>query len=344
MLYYLILLILIGTTGFVIPQISACECKLSTLDDHLMTADVVFQGTITREPVTFNKNLVATFSAIDIFKKPSSEFDYLFSKGKINVTTGINSGICGVDFQADNTYIVFGIISDGRIETSSCSGTTTIDNYFEQMEYLQQYEPSPSNTWIDPDAVWHSHDVIVDGTIIEKSQLKDGRITYSIKINGNLKNPNDFDLITIDGTLLYDNFEKGDRGLFYINDISHASWYVKWQATAYSVKANEECEPQDYLEVDPWQMANPNSLIRGPPTISWDWKDSCVASYYDADPDFWKWREYVSILKQQKFHHLPDRMLRCLDGFEIVERVGGIKVCVKPETKQKLIERGWGIG
>lgn len=143
MKYYFALLILTGIVGFVIPQIYACECESLTLDDHLMNADVVFQGTIIREPAIIEKNLVASFSAIDVFKRPSPEFDYLFNRGKVNVTTGIDSGICGVDFQMENTYIVFGTIYEDKIHTTSCSGTTKIDNYLEQMLRLQHYDSSP---------------------------------------------------------------------------------------------------------------------------------------------------------------------------------------------------------
>ena len=140
---YIVFLVLIGFAGFVISQVFACECGTSTLEEKLTNADVVFQGTIMHEPVTLENHLVASFSARDIFKKPPSEFDYLFDGPHTNVTTGINSGICGVNFLKENTYIIFGNILEGKIQTSACSGTATIDNYLEQILRLQHYESSP---------------------------------------------------------------------------------------------------------------------------------------------------------------------------------------------------------
>lgn len=173
MKYYFALLILTGIVGFVIPQVLSCECEFLTLDDYLMNADVVFQGTITREPLIVEKNLVATFSAIDVFKKPPPQFDYLFNRGRINVTTGIDSGICGVDFQAENTYIVFGTISEDKIYTSSCNGTATIDNYLEQILLLQHYDSSP-------------YEQFKSGVTLEKIQCKNDLHVLIKRPNGKI--------------------------------------------------------------------------------------------------------------------------------------------------------------
>ena len=108
------------------------------------------------------------------------------------------------------------------------------------------------------------------------------------------------------------------------------------------------CEPRDYIQIAPVLPNDPNQLVRGPPTLLFDWKDQCVPDYFGFDPNFWVYREYKPPMQQWIVHDIPIEEQRCAgegDDFVSVQKTGNhdYKYCVKPETVSTLVERGWAI-
>jgi len=60
------------------------------------------------------------------------------------------------------------------------------------------------------------------------------------------------------------------------------------------------------------------------------------------DTDYSNSREFLSPLKQIKSGIATDK-IRCNDGLKFILKYDSSPACVKPETKMKLIERGWTI-
>lgn len=64
------------------------------------------------------------------------------------------------------------------------------------------------------------------------------------------------------------------------------------------------------------------------------------ASLYDHEFSIHEKRDILSPLKQFKFGILPSE-IKCKTDFKLIQKYDSSPACVKPETKQKLIERGW---
>jgi hypothetical protein len=196
---------------------------------------------------------------------------------------------------------------------------------------------------IDPDplALWNEHDLVVDGTITFSMPHRTHPVTlqYDIKVNEIFK-PADKSIKTINAITNNSStyFEPGSRALFYLDKIEDTH-----KVSIYSVLVKGNCDARDLIQISPI-LPNDDSFVRGAPILPWDWKDPCVPSYFTYDPDFWNYMEYKPPLRQYKDHNLPISAQRC-GSDEHVPIISEFHphniVCVKPETKQKLIERGW---
>lgn len=62
---------------------------------------------------------------------------------------------------------------------------------------------------------------------------------------------------------------------------------------------------------------------------------------YAVFPDTYKQEHVTSPLKQFKSGILPEN-IKCNQGFLRMAKLGNLPVCLKPQTAQKLLERGWG--
>lgn len=197
---------------------------------------------------------------------------------------------------------------------------------------------SENSIHVVPEILWNIHEIILDGTIVE---YDNNTWTYHIKINQVFKGSLNSDLISAEGFDVWNNFKKGDRALFYLYDISPVSANYKYKITDYSVKTSPVCDARSLIQISPILPNDPNRIVRGHPNIPADWEDPCVPDYFSYDPDFFNFREAIAPLKQIK-HKIPIDKIRCYDDKVLLFRNSdGSPACVKPETKQKLIERGW---
>ena len=199
---------------------------------------------------------------------------------------------------------------------------------------------SKNSIHVIPEVLWDIHEVILDGTIVE---YNNNTWTYHIKINHVFKGSLNSDLISAEGFDVWNYFEKGDRALFYLYDISPVSANYKYKITDYSVKTSPVCDARSLIQISPILPNDPNRIVRGHPNIPADWEDPCVPDYFSYDPDFFNFREVITPLKQLK-HKIPIDKIRCYDDKVLLFRnSNGSPACVKPETKIKLIERGYAI-
>jgi hypothetical protein len=194
-----------------------------------------------------------------------------------------------------------------------------------------------SNVVIDPQALWDIHEVILDGTIVDYDNKT---WTYNIKVNQVFKGSIKSDLISAEGFDVLNYFKKDDRALFYLHDISPASANYKYKITDYSVKTSTNCDARSLIQISP-VLPNDNTIVRGAPTVSWDYKDQCVPDYFSYDPDFWTFREYKPPLRQYQDHNLPINMQKCTEGLSGVILLSHPDwlSCVKPSSVDKLLGR-----
>ena len=192
-----------------------------------------------------------------------------------------------------------------------------------------------------PYDIWNEHDLVIDGTIIDSVPQKTYPVTlqYELKVNKYFKpteQPSQLITAIANETSIY--FEPNTRALFYLKKLEGG--YI---VSTYSVKTSQNCSARDLIQISP-VLPNDNSIVRGAHTVPWNYKDMCVPDYFSYDPDFWTFRDYKPPLRQFRDHNLPIDLQRCHSDFESIhsknhpEYIG----CVKPETAEKLVERGWG--
>jgi len=221
-----------------------------------------------------------------------------------------------------------------------------MDSTHDESEKFKQYSER-----LDPDPVldlWNSHSEIIDGTIVSKTTFPGtgkGPTEFHVKVNKFFKPLSK----NTESITLFASFADSDISPF-LNEGDRALIYVEPgnQISRYSVKVDEStyCEPRDYIQIIPILPNDPNQLVRGAPTLPFDWKDRCLADYYTKDPDFWQYKEYRPPMQQWKVHNIPMDEQRCSgegEDFASVQKSGNsnYKYCVKPESVPKLIEREW---
>jgi hypothetical protein len=193
-----------------------------------------------------------------------------------------------------------------------------------------------------PYDLWNEHDLIIDGTIIASMPQKTHPVTlqYEIKVNEYFKPiEKSFQLITAITNDTSTYFEPNTRALFYLKQIEGT-----YKVSIYSVKTTQNCGARDLIQISP-VLPNDDSFVRGPSSIQWDYKDSCIPNYFTYDPDFWTFREYKPPLRQYSDHYLPTHMQKCSgENVPITPKSHPyIIACVKPSTSDKLVNRGWAM-
>jgi hypothetical protein len=185
--------------------------------------------------------------------------------------------------------------------------------------------------------LWYDHDYIIDGTILDIRGHDQPERVYDIQINSFFK-PEEgtgSKIITVYGS---PNFysSKGDSGIFFIKKDD-----ARWIFGEYGAKATPECPPE--LMYHP--PLEPQVYTRVPASgINFDYVIDCYPHYYKKYlPQYLKTRgvtEFPSPLSQQMDRVSPEEVV-CNEGLELILKNNRQAACVKPETKTKLIERGW---
>ena len=218
----------------------------------------------------------------------------------------------------------------------------TYDEMGKSKQYYERTDPDPV---LD---LWNNHLEIIDGTIVSKTTYPGtgkGPTEFHVKVNKFFKPlSKNTESITLFASHADSNvpstLNEGDSALIYIESGN--------QISKYSVKVDEStyCEPRDYIQIALVLPNDPNQLVRGHPTLPFDWKDQCIADYFTKDPNFWQYREYRPPMQQWKVHNIPIEDQRCSSegqDFVSVQKIGNYnyKYCVKPESISKMIDRGW---
>jgi len=103
---------------------SACSCMIRPLADRLSAADVVFLGTPTNgdEPegaVSSADPVRWTFHVDAVHKGAVTR--------TVNVLSALDSASCGIPFEVNNPYLVFGVINGDAVTAGLCGGTERLD-------------------------------------------------------------------------------------------------------------------------------------------------------------------------------------------------------------------------
>jgi hypothetical protein len=100
---------------------SACSCMISPLADRLSAADVVFVGTPTKgdkpggEAVSSADPVRWTFDVDTVHKGDVTR--------TVEVISALDSASCGIPFDVDRPYLVFGVLNDDALTAGLCGGT-----------------------------------------------------------------------------------------------------------------------------------------------------------------------------------------------------------------------------
>lgn len=310
---------------------SACECKdMSERTPYLLDSDSIFSGKVRSiEKVSdYPQSYFVKFDVNKVYKGSNA-------KG-IEIKASLNSGACGYPFEVNQTLVVHAS-REGQILAEKGCGTLPVEYVTDYIKFLDDHLDSHNITNADPQALWDIHEVILDGTIVN---YDNNTRRYDIKVNQVFKGPSGFDLISADGFDVWRYFKKGDRALFYMYDTSAITSNYKYTITDYSVKTSATCDARSLIQISP-VLPNDNVLVRGAPTITWDYKDQCIPDYFSYDPDFWTFRDYKPPVRQYQDHGLPIEMQKCTGGLSgvILSSHPNWLSCVKPSSIDKLLER-----
>ena len=311
---------------------AACECKdMSERTPYLLDSDSIFLGKVRNiEKISdYPPSYFVKFDVNKVYKGSNA-------KG-IEIKASLNSGLCGYPFEVNQTLVVHAS-HEGQILAEKGCGTLPVEYVADYIKFLDDHLDSRNITNVDPQTLWDIHEVILDGTIVN---YDNNTYRYDIKVNQVFKGPSSFDLITANGFDVWKYFKKDDRALFYMYDTSPiTSSNYKYTITDYSVKTSTNCDARSLIQISP-VLPNDNVLVRGAPTVPWDYKDQCVPDYFSYDPDFWTFRDYKPPLRQYQDHGLPIDMQKCNDGLSgvILSSHPGWLSCVKPSSVDKLLQR-----
>lgn len=133
---------IIGLTGLSFPIIFACECGESTVEQRIENSDVIFSGKLYPNVWDFSEHKIAgNFNVIQVWKGADS-FPQI-TTGDVTVVTGVDSGICGVEFVPNNKYLIFAKIDGDVLATSSCSGSWFLDGRADDVQALNAMKAEP---------------------------------------------------------------------------------------------------------------------------------------------------------------------------------------------------------
>lgn len=196
--------------------------------------------------------------------------------------------------------------------------------------------PFPGKLNPSPHDLWNDHQIIIDGTIIQK-ETKNEITNFDFKINEIFKGSTKANLVT--GFMKNDNawwFEVGDNALVYLSKENEIS--------IYSTKVFPNCSAREHIQISP-VLPNDDGIVRGRPTLPWGFQDQCIPNYFTYDPDFWNYMEYKPPLRQYNDYYLPTHMQKCSgDNVPISPKSHSYRIaCVKPSTSDTLVSRGYAM-
>ena len=122
---------------FVIPQAFACECKETTKEQRIENAQVIFSGRLKGDIWEFSGHHIAANFAVKIVWKGATDFP-LIETGDVTVVTAVDSGLCGVKFIPEKTYLIYAQIDEDILRTSSCSGSWFLDGKGDEIRMLNE--------------------------------------------------------------------------------------------------------------------------------------------------------------------------------------------------------------
>ena len=188
-----------------------------------------------------------------------------------------------------------------------------------------------------PMEFWDSADIILDGTVLSTTNIdSENLVQHDVKVEQYFKNPKPQQMITVYGPTAFNEdwfypkfFEKGQRALFYLKKVDD-----KYIILEHSREATEDCDPRDMIGLSTLPSEPP---VKDVPTLFFDPYQTCNG--YLFSPQYLK--ETLSPLKQFR-SGIPFDEINCKDGHVVaIKNSNGNPACVKPETKTRLMERGW---
>ncbi len=130
---------------------NACSCAPpKSVESHIANTEVIFRGIarwttvkdeedILASPAIFDNQATTGFEVIEVWKGPAIT--------NILVNHNIDTGMCGIIFQKDNTYLVFASFDeDGNIHTSDCYAPYYYDYREGPRNYERVLKTHPSKT------------------------------------------------------------------------------------------------------------------------------------------------------------------------------------------------------
>ena len=118
-------------------QAFACECKETTIEQKIESAQVIFSGSIEGNMRKFSDNHIASNFAVKKVWKGASDFP-MIQTGDVTVVTAANDGLCGVRFISDKTYLIYAHIDGDNLRTSACSGSWFLDGRGDEVKILNE--------------------------------------------------------------------------------------------------------------------------------------------------------------------------------------------------------------
>ena len=343
-----------------IPQASACSCAADrTIEDSFSEADnVIFSGTVTGIK-ELQRTFLVTFEIEQSWKGIPDDVT------SINTMTFQSSSMCGYNFTANQSYLVEAYGKwDQTPEVSICGSTMVLASAQEQISFLnkQTYENleygfsivSPSgwivddnlpqqNPWIEivailPDQdywskgiyvnLWKNYFTVTPQEHLERHNENALAWCSSRSVENDGFTCGNYLLLNVEPTLVDDkeaylleevwtriDNDKSSEVLLYNLQVFDGNDI--WTVLSESVK--DELNESDNFVIE---VIDSFSLLQN---TSQEMQETII----------------LSPIKQLKSGILP-LDIECKKGLNLIFKINdGSPACVKPETKEKLIERGW---
>ncbi|MGY5148047.1 MAG: hypothetical protein ACW9W4_08620 [Candidatus Nitrosopumilus sp. bin_7KS] len=319
---------IIGLTGLSFPFVFACECVGSTLEQRIENSDVIFSGKLYPNVWDFSEHKIAgNFNVIQVWKGADS-FPQIVT-GDVTVVTGVDSGICGVEFVPNNKYLIFAKIDGDVLATSSCSGSWFLDGRADDVKALNAMKAEPE----EPEPY--------EGIF----SLREKQVRYNIPYvvsNGMI---DDMTLFCEHGSLLIDVSSQNESDVTLDIELPRNVLDPKTDGKDSQFFILRDGDEIDYDEI-PYQDYRKISMSFSPDTDKIEIIHAFIPELKPAMCKVVDSPPHSSILpplKQFKFGIPTDEIL-CKDGLTmLLSPKDSRPVCVTGDTASKLIPRHWGI-
>ena len=131
------LILVVCFVGLTLPHAFACSCIETTTEQRIENAQVIFSAKLTGDIWKLDdQHIAANFTVHKVWK--GAESFLLIETGDVKVVTGVDSGICGVNFIPEKDYLIFAQIDGDYLQTTSCSGSWFLDGMQDDVDTLDQ--------------------------------------------------------------------------------------------------------------------------------------------------------------------------------------------------------------